>query len=137
MNVRRFLDTNILLYAISENPRETRKREISRRLVIGENLGISTQVLGEFYVNATRKLQPVISHEEAIELMRKMDHFEVQQINKEIVWTALAIKEVFAISYWDAQIVAAAHTMGCGEILSEDLADGQNYAGVSVHNPFG
>ena len=33
-------------------------------------------------------------------------------------------------------IVAAAEKSRCGELLSEDLNDGQVYAGVRVRNPF-
>jgi hypothetical protein len=35
-----------------------------------------------------------------------------------------------------AAIIEAARSIGCGEVLSEDLGDGQDYAGVRVSNPF-
>ena len=43
----------------------------------------------------------------------------------------------FQLSYWDAAIIEASRAMGCAEVLSEDLADGQDYAGMRVINPFG
>jgi len=45
-------------------------------------------------------------------------------------------RQRFQLSYWDAAIIEAARTMGCTEVLSEDLSDGQDYAGVRVTNPF-
>jgi predicted nucleic acid-binding protein len=30
----------------------------------------------------------------------------------------------------------ASRAMGCTQVLSEDLSDGQDYAGVQVTNPF-
>ena len=49
---------------------------------------------------------------------------------------ALATRERFRISYWDAAILEAARSLGCEVVLSEDLGDGQDYAGVRVENPF-
>jgi predicted nucleic acid-binding protein len=37
---------------------------------------------------------------------------------------------------WDAAIIEASRAMGCAEVLSEDLGDGQDYAGIRVTNPF-
>ncbi len=49
---------------------------------------------------------------------------------------ALAACRRFSISYWDAAILEAGRALGCDVILSEDLSDGQDYAGVRVENPF-
>ena len=40
------------------------------------------------------------------------------------------------ISYWDAAILEAARALGCDVVLSEDLSDDEDYAGVRVENPF-
>ena len=53
-----------------------------------------------------------------------------------LVLAALELKTKYRLSYWDAAIVAAAQTLGASRLYSEDLNDGQNYAGVMVHNPF-
>jgi len=42
----------------------------------------------------------------------------------------------FQISYWDAAIIEASRALGCAHVLSEDLNDGQDFAGVRVTNPF-
>jgi predicted nucleic acid-binding protein len=49
---------------------------------------------------------------------------------------ALATCQRSRVSYWDAMIVEAARALGCGEVLSEDLNDGQSFDGVVVRNPF-
>jgi predicted nucleic acid-binding protein len=43
---------------------------------------------------------------------------------------------VYRLSYWDSAIIEASRAMGCTEVLSEDLGDGQDYAGVRIINPF-
>lgn len=42
-----------------------------------------------------------------------------------------------SISWWDAQIVAAAHATGAEILLTEDLQHGQDLDGLTVVNPFG
>jgi len=42
----------------------------------------------------------------------------------------------YQLSYWDSAIIAAAKVSNCDQCLSEDMNDGQIYAGVKVVNPF-
>jgi predicted nucleic acid-binding protein len=49
---------------------------------------------------------------------------------------ALDARQRFQLSYWDAAIIEASRAMGCTQVLSEDLSDGQDYGGVQVANPF-
>ena len=49
-----FVDTNILLYAISRDPAEQDKAKRANEILSGADLGLSVQVLQEFYVQATR-----------------------------------------------------------------------------------
>jgi predicted nucleic acid-binding protein len=49
---------------------------------------------------------------------------------------ALSTRQRFQLSYWDSAIIEASRAMGCAEVLSEDLGDGQDYAGIRVINPF-
>jgi predicted nucleic acid-binding protein len=48
---------------------------------------------------------------------------------------ALHSEQRFQLSYWDAAIIEASRVLGCEVVLSEDLNDGQDYAGVRVHEP--
>ena len=51
----RFVDTNVLLYAISKASDEAAKAEIAIDLLELDDLALSVQVLQEFYVQATRR----------------------------------------------------------------------------------
>ena len=131
-----FIDTNVLLYAQSKNPDETAKRDLARESLRRSGIAFSSQVLGEFYVNATRKLSPRISHDSAVRILRKLEAFPILPIGPGEVFRALDLRARYSISHWDSLILAAAQTMKCRAILSEDLNDGQDYGGVQVINPF-
>lgn len=42
----------------------------------------------------------------------------------------------YRMSFWDASILAAAESLECYTVLSEDLNAGQYYANIKVMNPF-
>lgn len=133
----RFVDTNVLLYALSQDPAELAKAETARRLLTERDLALSSQVLGEFYVQVTRPSRPDrLSPEDARDFVRALRRFPVQSVTAEVATAAMETSECFRISYWDAAVIEAARALGCEMVLSEDLADGQDYAGVSVSNPF-
>jgi predicted nucleic acid-binding protein len=133
----RFVDTNVLLYAISRDPDERRKAERANEILAGRDLALSVQVLQEFYVQATRPGRPdPLRHEHAVGLVESFLRFVVQPITVAIMLAALGTRRRFGISYWDAAILEAARSLGCDVVLSEDLTDGENYAGVRVENPF-
>ena len=133
----RFVDTNILLYAISADPRESSKNAVALRQLESTDLALSVQVLQEFYVQSTRPTRTGrITHQQALALIESWLRFPVQETTVEMVQAALAAKERFQLSYWDAAIVEAARALGCKEVLSEDLNAGQNYAGIRGVNPF-
>ena len=50
----RFVDTNVLLYAVSTAPAERSKNERSLAILDDHDLAVSVQVLQEFYVQAIR-----------------------------------------------------------------------------------
>jgi predicted nucleic acid-binding protein len=132
-----FVDTNILIYSISGDPGEREKADRANRILAAGDLGLSAQVLQEFYVQATREKRPGrLTHERAAGLVESFSRFPVQGITAGIVEAAIATRHRFRISYWDAAILEAARALGCETVLSEDLSDGQDYAGVSVQNPF-
>jgi predicted nucleic acid-binding protein len=95
------------------------------------------QVLQEFYVQATRASRPdAIGHRQAALLIESFRRFPEQDITSGIMMAALDARQRFQLSYWDAAIIEASRAMGCTQILSEDLNDGQDYGGVRVANPF-
>ena len=133
----RFADTNVLLYSISTAPTEAVKAATARGLLACRDIALSVQVLQEFYVQATRPSRPSpLTHEEAHAFIRTWRRFPTQAITTSLFDEALAIKFRYQLSYWDSAIIAAAMQAGCTEVLSEDMNDGQDYAGVKVTNPF-
>ena len=62
----RFVDTNVLLYAISRDPQESYKADIANEILSAGDLALSVQVLQEFYVQATRPSRSDrLTHEQA------------------------------------------------------------------------
>ena len=132
-----FLDTNVLLYRISTDPKETRKAQIAEQILQGKDMALSVQVLQEFYAQATRTSRlGALRHEEAFELVRSWQRFPVQEITVLIMERVMVARDLWGISYWDAAAIEAARELGCVEILSEDLSPEQNYRGIRVVNPF-
>lgn len=134
-----FLDSNILLYAISRAPEEAAKRAVAERIVLETEWSFSAQVMEEFYVNAIRPgpagapLTPPLASE-YLQLLLPDHH--CQALDAELVMQAQRLHQRFRIQWWDAPILAAAQRLGCSHVISEDLAHGQDYDGVTVINPF-
>ena len=133
----RFADTNVLLYAISRDEGERDKAHRANDILDEGDIGLSVQVLQEFYVQATRsgRVDP-LAHEQAVSLVESFLRFATADLTPPIMRAAFETRDRFRISYWDAAIIEAARALGCDVVLSEDLNDGQDYAGVRVENPF-
>lgn len=133
----RFLDTNVLLYAVSRAPAETAKNVRALALLDADDWVISVQVLQEFYVQATRATKADrITPQQATALIESWLRFRVQEITVPILLAALQSSVRYQLSYWDAAILEAARAAGCRQVYSEDLSAGRDYGGVQVVNPF-
>jgi predicted nucleic acid-binding protein len=133
----RFVDTNVLLYAISRDPAEQGRAKRANDILAARDLALSVQVLQEFYVQATRQTRTdAITHDQAVRLIESFRRFPVQDITAAIMMSALTTRQRYQVSYWDAAIIEASRVLGCEVVLSEDLGDGQDYGGVRVENPF-
>jgi len=133
-----FFDTNILVYAYDSHLPD--KQQKAQNIVLSgvrEGNGVlSTQVLGEFYMVVTKKINKPLSVSDARNIIKYMGRMKVQEIDVLIVERALDTLERYKISYWDALIIAAAERAQCKRILSEDLNAGQIYHGIEITNPF-
>ncbi|MGH8211467.1 MAG: PIN domain-containing protein [Steroidobacteraceae bacterium] len=137
MSVLHFFDTNILLYSISRAPDEATKQQRAIALLDEDDGALSVQVLQEFYVQATRATRPdPLPHAIAAGLIRTWMRFAVQDITASLLTQALDLKAAHGFSYWDSAIIAAARTLGCRELYSEDMAHGREVEGVLIVNPF-
>ena len=133
----RFVDTNVLLYAVSAKSEESGKRDRAIALLQESDLAISVQVLQEFYHQATRPGRPAaLTPEQALRFIQSIDSFPVQPVTLEVFLAGVSISRRFGLSYWDGAILAAARAMGCEIVYSEDLSATQDYDGLRVANPF-
>jgi predicted nucleic acid-binding protein len=135
---RTFVDTNVLLYA--HDASEAEKQPIARALIEelwADGSGVlSTQVLKEVYVVATRKFQPPMGRSEAREIVALYATWPVVQVDVGLILDAAALEERARLSFWDALIVEAARRAGAGRLVSEDLQGGGSIAGIAIENPF-
>ncbi|MDR0945749.1 MAG: PIN domain-containing protein [Bifidobacteriaceae bacterium] len=132
-----FLDSNIFIYAIDSSA--PAKQSVARRVIAEKRYAISTQVLGEFYVNATRKIPVPLDHAVAVAEANRwcqLAAVPVVPIDKSLVNAAFEIQSRWQLSYWDALVIAAASKAACPVLLSEDLNAGETIAGVTITNPF-
>jgi len=136
MNAKVFFDTNVLVYAAVGTGKDESKRKRALDLIQSEDFGTSAQVLQEFFVTVVRKALRPLSAAQALEWIEQWAAFPCQPIDRELVQIAVGLSERFAISYWDAAILAAAEALGSRIVYSEDLNDGQQYGEVRVVNPF-
>ena len=97
---------------------------------------MSTQVLQEFYVTATRKIKKPLAPSEARAVVRDFSLWVRSFLTSATVVRASEISETWQISFWDGMILAAAEQDGVGELLSENISHGQIIAGIRVRNPF-
>ena len=132
----KFIDTNVLLYFIDS--RNTAKQSIARA-VLANAIGsrqyvISAQVLNEFANVALKKLG--MTEDEVRQCIEAFQHIHV--VFQQSGWTvrALEIRKQYGLQFYDSLMLAAAEFVGCDEILTEDLNDGQIYCGVKAVNPF-
>jgi predicted nucleic acid-binding protein len=135
LDVKVFLDTNILVYA--NDHRDRRKQAIAAKLLIdciGQGRGvISTQVLQEYASVALYKL-----HQDVDFVARRLLQFEsleVVQLTPALIRRALEFHSLHRINFWDAAILSAAEAARCTRLWSEDFAPGAIYGMLRVENP--
>jgi predicted nucleic acid-binding protein len=126
-----FLDTNVLVYAYSEN--DLRKKAISIQALNTYECIVSTQILNEFCSICIKKLHfPVAQiHKSIDEILDVCDLFVV---NEQIAHAALDIHERYQASYFDSVHIASAIKCQCDLLLSEDLQDGQIINCTTIRN---
>ena len=132
-----FLNTNVIVYALDKHDARRRKRcrELLSQVRSGTGGVISTQVLQEVFVVATRKLsldplrvKPIIHWFEK--------HFEVVVVTGQLIREAIDCCVLSRLSFWDALIIVAAESAQAATLYTEDLNDGQTVRGVTIRSPF-
>ena len=132
MTERVFLDTNVVVYLLAEDPAKAERAES----LLAARPCISTQVVNEFINVCTKKLgfSRAAAHENARALMAQCD---IAPLTAATVEHAMRLGERHGISHWDALIVAAARLAGCAVLMTDDMQDGLQLDGLRLKNPFG
>jgi predicted nucleic acid-binding protein len=133
-----FVDTNVLLYArdASEPVKQPCARAWLDALWELQRGRLSYQVLNEYYVAATRKLQPGLARESARADVRDLMAWRPVGVDSALLEDAWWLEARFSLSFWDSLIVAGARAAGCRYMLTEDLQHGQDLDGLAVVDPF-
>ncbi len=133
-----FIDTNVLVCA--HDTRDFGKQSKAQSIIFdGLRSGtavISTQVLSEFFVIITQKIEKPLSEEKAKKEIILFSNLEIIEVDLPMITRAIDIKMKWRLSYWDSLILSAAQRGGCSKLYSEDFSDGQNYGSVKICNIF-
>lgn len=127
-----FLDTNVIVYAFSDDPRRVRAAEL-----LGDRPIVSVQNLNEFASVARRKLKiPWDEVSDALALIES-SCARILPLTLELHHLGVEAASRFGLGIYDAMIVAAALETGCDRLYSEDMHHGLVIDGrVSIENPF-
>lgn len=126
-----FLDSNIILYLLSADVVKADKAEA---IVVGGGV-ISVQVLNEVTSVCRRKLKMPWGDIEAV-LAAVKSACKVVPLTIVTHETAVKIAQRYDISFYDANICAAAILSGAKILVSEDMQDGMSIDGLIIQNPF-
>jgi len=136
MKDRSFIDTNVLVYTDDHDSAEKRRQalELVARARLGGKAVLSTQVLQEYFVTATRKLgveAPIARRK--VELFSRLN---LVRIDLDTILGAVDLHRLHQFSFWDALIVRCAIDAGCSVLYSEDMQHGRKLNGLEFVNPF-
>lgn len=133
-----FVDTNVLLYAhdSSAGPKRAHAAALLERLGEERRGLLSSQVLMEFYVAATRKLPRPLDQRTAARVVEDFGTWSVFLPGLPDILEGARLAQRHRIHFWDAMIVRAAVALEAEVLWSEDLSSDQAYEGVRVRDPF-
>jgi predicted nucleic acid-binding protein len=138
MTAKIFVDTNVLVYIrdASEPQKQEQAMAWMAYLWSTRTGKLSYQVLQEFYLTVTAKLQPGLDPEYARKDVRSLLVWNPIVVNDRVLKNAWLIQDRYQISWWDALVVSAAQLDDCRYLLTEDLQENQEFGSLRVTNPF-
>ena len=135
-NFKSFLDSNVWLYALTEQD-ETRKEKAADLIEKHkERICFSTQVINEVCLNLKRKSA---FNEQDVSLLIESFYlnYEIIELNREILIKASELRGRYPISFWDGLIVASALFADADILYSEDMQNGLMIENkLRIINPF-
>jgi predicted nucleic acid-binding protein len=130
-----FVDTNVLVYLFDHG--EPGKRAIAKEIFRQyQRIWLSTQVLQEFFVVVTRKLERPLAPDRALQSVQHLLAYPTAVVTPALVIAGIRRSIDSQLSLWDALIVETALSEGAGLLITEDLQDGWQIGAMRVWNPF-
>ncbi len=139
MNVRFFLDTNIIVYAFTKSFPE--KERVARGLIADgastKQAVISFQVVQEFINVVLRGFRLAIARAD-LESFVVTALFPMMAVSSSpvLILEALKLQAAHQLTWYDSLIIAAAIQSDCKVLYSEDLQHGRRFGDLVVENPF-
>ena len=132
----KFIDTNVWVYALTEQDHAKKKiaAELISKTYLEDTICVNAQVLKEFANFAFKRTKK--SADEINAMLKKMSSYSFVPDTKELVMQAAALKERYAVGFYDSLMLSAANKAKCDVIYTEDLNSGQKYGAVTAINPF-
>jgi predicted nucleic acid-binding protein len=133
---RSFFDTNVLIYADDKAAPAKQSRALElvaehRRARTGV---VSLQVLQEYFVTVTRKLN--VESSIARRKVELLTEFDVTAPDVSDILAAIDLHRLHNLSFWDALVIRSAKQSGCSVLLSEDMQHAREIDGLRIVNPF-
>lgn len=137
MTDRVFIDTNVLIYG--RDTKQAAKRDTAQdwilRLTAQDRACINLQVLNEL----TRWLLKNEAHRSLADIQEEVDALRLwgdKPLGDDEFALAWRVRESLGYQWFDCLLVAAAHLQGCRYFLTEDMAHGAAFEGMTLINPF-
>ena len=133
-----FLDTNVIVYAHDRSSGE--KHAVAKAIMeyLWEtSKGVtSVQVLQEFFVCVTKKIEKPLLLKNARAILEYLSSWDVVVNDKYITLKAIDLQERYRFFFWDSLVIQAAIQSQSRLLFSEDLRSGQVIKGLKIINPF-
>ena len=131
------LDSNILIYAVLND--EPRNRNVAAQALLFKLAPIQPivplKVIGEF-LNVCRRKKVLATLAARSRAGEFLDSFNCPVTTESDLISAVELSARYDLQFFDALIITVAARAGATMLLSEDMQDGLEVAGLRVVNPF-
>ena len=129
----RFVDTNVLIYAVSRRPEDAEKRRRAAELLEEDDLAFSAQVVGEFYYQATRATrQERLTHAEALDFVEKLQERDIHPITYDLFSAAVVLSDRYQRNIGMPSFSRRRASTTAKRWYSEDMSACRTYAGLGT-----
>lgn len=130
----RFVDTGILLYAISSDPSEIIAAERAAELLSARDLVCSVAVFEEFLQRAVSG-PGALPPDTALAFLDTLRRFPVQESSLDLLNTTVIAARRWQLPLRDAAVIETARLQGCTTVLSTVISTGADLGAIQVVNP--